>query len=920
MLAQHYPARSLLSYILATVFSSTLLVCTPVMAASEDHAEFEASLHVPFKAQFNAANQARYFTLQAEYPFAPTAQAVAWRVQLKNPKGKIIQTWYGIDALRQQELVKKIHWAGRASVDALPDGLYSVHLDAVALDANPVLLASNPATRVPQILAQGDHVVQQNWPMQIGQVRKVAMPAFRALANNPYKSGKKQMLATPATSSLPYTVYYGNLHSQTNHSDGGAENSSCSHAAKPQSGAYGPQDAYAFAKRHGLDFLMTSEHNHLFDGNSSSTNANADVAVAKARYQSGLQAASGFNSANPDFLALYGMEWGIISNGGHLNIFGAKELLAWEYNSAEQLIGDTFIGRGDYAALYTLMKQRGMVGQFNHPEKTSQFKIGSKDLGYTADGDHVMALCEVMNSSAFSNVTDESDTGLSSFESACNKLLEVGYHVAFSSNQDNHCANWGASAPNRTGVLIPAATRLSETSFLDALKARRVFATMDKNSQIILTANGRLMGERFNNSGPLSLNVSFANSQGRQVASVALIEGVPGSSGSTALLAEGAQITITPKPGPHFYYAKLTQDDGKILWSAPVWVNQEGGDTAGDKEAPQVSASVGGSSGMLQLNASASDNVAVSKVEFWIDGKLVGSSNSAPYSLAVDSSTLTNGNHSLQARAMDAAGNLGVSTNVSFAVNNQTKDTTPPKVSATVAGSSGLLKFTANASDNVGVVRVEYLVDSVLTGSSSQAPYTVQFDSKQIANGTHSLQARAVDAAGNVGNSTALSFAVNNQSTATELLINGSFEAKASGWKQSSGVITNNADEAAHGGSYKAWLNGYGEVHTDTLTQTVLIPATATSAQYSFWLKVVSDETVITLVKDSLSVQVRNASGKVLATLATFSNLNKSSNYKQYQYDLSAYKGQSVQLHFVGVENAGKLTSFLLDDVSLIVK
>jgi hypothetical protein len=126
------------------------------------------------------------------------------------------------------------------------------------------------------------------------------------------------------------------------------------------------------------------------------------------------------------------------------------------------------------------MRQRGWVGQFNHPSSSGQFLVNGVPLGYTADGDQAMALCEVLNTSAFSTNTTETETGRSSYEGACNKALEAGYHVAFSTNQDNHCANWGASYTNRTGVLIPNGTALTNASFIDALKARRVFATMDK--------------------------------------------------------------------------------------------------------------------------------------------------------------------------------------------------------------------------------------------------------------------------------------------------------------------------------------------------------------------------------------------------------------------------------------------------------
>ena len=103
------------------------------------------------------------------------------------------------------------------------------------------------------------------------------------------------------------------------------------------------------------------------------------------------------NANNPNFLALYGMEWGVISNGGHLNIINGDKLAAWEYNSSNQLLGDLFVAKNDYANLYTTMKARGWVGQFNHPSTSdSQFKIGTTVFGYHADGDEVMVGAEIM--------------------------------------------------------------------------------------------------------------------------------------------------------------------------------------------------------------------------------------------------------------------------------------------------------------------------------------------------------------------------------------------------------------------------------------------------------------------------------------------------------------------------------------------
>jgi hypothetical protein len=224
--------------------------------------------------------------------------------------------------------------------------------------------------------------------------------------------------------------------------------------------------------------------------------------------------------------------------------------------------------------LYALMRKRGWVGQFNHPARDGQFIVNAVPMGYSADGDEAMALCEVVNSNAFSTNTTETETRRSNFEIACNKALEAGYHLAFSSNQDNHCANWGASYINRTGVLLPNGSPLTNASFIEALKARRVFATMDKGSQLVLTANGRMMGERFTNSGSLALVAHFSSAAGKAVSSAVMFEGVPGRNGTVSELSQMAAITFTPAPGEHFYYARLTQEDGNMLWSAPVWVTQ----------------------------------------------------------------------------------------------------------------------------------------------------------------------------------------------------------------------------------------------------------------------------------------------------------------------------------------------------------
>ena len=107
-----------------------------------------------------------------------------------------------------------------------------------------------------------------------------------------------------------------------------------------------------------------------------------------------------------------------------------------------------------------------------------------------------------------------------------------------------------------------------------ALQDRRVFATMDKTAQLILISPDNVMGARIRNAGTLSLTALYSSTSGRVVSQVQLFEGVPGRNGTVTLASSAAQATLSPSPGDHFYYAKITQDDGKMLWSAPIWVEQ----------------------------------------------------------------------------------------------------------------------------------------------------------------------------------------------------------------------------------------------------------------------------------------------------------------------------------------------------------
>ncbi|WP_371673522.1 M4 family metallopeptidase [Streptomyces sp. NBC_00289] len=146
--------------------------------------------------------------------------------------------------------------------------------------------------------------------------------------------------------------------------------------------------------------------------------------------------------------------------------------------------------------------------------------------------------------------------------------------------------------------------------------------------------------------------------------------------------------------------------------------------------------------------------------------------------------------------------------------------------------------------------------------------------------------------------------------TAAQLLGNAGFESGNTTWTASSGVITNSSSQAAHGGSYKAWLDGYGSTHTDTLTQSVAIPS-GCKASLTFYLHIDSAETTTSTAYDKLTVTAGST------TLATYSNLNKATGYTQKTFDLSSFAGSTVALKFSGVEDSSLQTSFVVDDTAL---
>jgi hypothetical protein len=292
------------------------------------------------------------------------------------------------------------------------------------------------------------------------------------------------------------------------------------------------------------------------------------------------------------------------------------------------------------------------------------------------------------------------------------------------------------------------------------------------------------------------------------------------------------------------------------------------------------------------------------------------------------SSTATTGTSSVTITG--TSGTLSHTTSISLTVNatatpNFSLSASPSSLSVT-QGSSGNSTITVTPSGGFtgSVTLSNSALPSGVTASFGTNPTTttsvLTFTASSTATtGTSTITITGVS--GTLSHTTTISLTINASGGTTNLIVNGGFETgAASPWSLTAGVLNNSTSEPAHTGAWDAWMDGYGTTHTDTASQTVAIPAGKTSATLVFWLHIDTAETTTTTAFDTLRVQVLNTGGTVLATLGTFSNLNKAAGYQQHSFSLNSFIGQTVVIKFTGTEDVSLQTSFVLDDVALNVQ
>ncbi|MFM2224159.1 MAG: hypothetical protein RJA07_361 [Bacteroidota bacterium] len=356
-----------------------------------------------------------------------------------------------------------------------------------------------------------------------------------------------------------YNYYYGNIHSHTGYSDGSKDSLT--------SGVSTPGKAYWFAKQtYHFDFLGISEHNH-----NSAGMVLADYAKGKTQ--------SDTANANGTFAALYGMEYGVISNGGHVLVYGVDSLIGWDS------VGVTpnysiYNSEYTYSTLWSLITARSNTFcSLAHPCTGDYANLDGSS--YSSAADQAIYGVAIRSGSAFSTTTTYTDAAATSYESFYKKYLALGYHVAPTIDADNHYTTFGRTNHGRTVVL---ARSLHRDSIIAAFRLMHFYASDDWNAQVSFMIDGTMMGTTYQSTSNPTILVSVSDPDIESVSNITIYRGIAGSgSNPTSVKSSNNVSSVTYNPtsftlnAAYYYYAKITQADGDIMWTAPIWFTKTSG-------------------------------------------------------------------------------------------------------------------------------------------------------------------------------------------------------------------------------------------------------------------------------------------------------------------------------------------------------
>ena len=354
--------------------------------------------------------------------------------------------------------------------------------------------------------------------------------------------------------------YFGQLHSHTQYSDGAGSLESALAYIK------------ALPDSANVDFVAFTDHSNYFDKSGAANPEGALYDMTKATeysqqtWKSYKDAVAAFNADNAGkMVAIAGFEMTWSGGPGHINTFNTPGIVSRNNTTLNNKTKDA--GLQAYYKLLSQTEGVDSISQFNHPGTTFGNFI---DFGYwDAVVDTRMYMVEVGNG--------EGQIGAGGYYPSYEQYimaLDKGWHVAPTNNQDNHKGRWGNANDARDVILTDDFT---EDGIYAALRARRMYATEDKNLDLDYTVNGNMMGSIIDVPEKLNFEISFNDPD--RTDSIAKVELVVNSGkvaytwDSAADLAKGS-VSVELAPEYTYYFVRVTEGDGDLAVTAPVWVGE----------------------------------------------------------------------------------------------------------------------------------------------------------------------------------------------------------------------------------------------------------------------------------------------------------------------------------------------------------
>lgn len=331
-----------------------------------------------------------------------------------------------------------------------------------------------------------------------------------------------------------WNVYFGQLHAHTNLSDGTGS----------------VEEAFDYASKvENLDFFAVTDHSDSFD-NADAGEIAKDGAGISTGWAAGKQAAA--SVTNEDFVGLFGFEmtWPEDKKLGHISTFNTP---GWQTRDQADFENVPTALEHYYKALTTVP---GSVSQFNHPDIIhGDFERFDH---YSPEYDEAISLLEIAG--------EDGAVDCEYYHLA----LDKGWHVAPTNNQNNHNGQWGNASRARTVIL---AETLTEEALYDAMKDRRVYATQDSDLTVYYTLNGAVMGSILPKSEEAEITVFLSDPTDEAIGNVEVVADGGEVIDSAYVGTPAKVLELSVSGGYNYYYLRITQPDGDVAVTAPVWMD-----------------------------------------------------------------------------------------------------------------------------------------------------------------------------------------------------------------------------------------------------------------------------------------------------------------------------------------------------------